>query len=125
MAEFLRRELAGDIEEGDRVPVGEVDIVVRRRRRAHEVDEIGLAMEHGAPDAPAYSAVPDAGGTRALFRAWRDRRKAKGGSKVAVAEPAGAVAKPAEESVAAPGVEAEILPPEETGRRPAGGVEPE
>jgi cell volume regulation protein A len=44
--DFLRRQLAGDIEPGDRVPLGPVDLIVRRVNDAHEIEEVGLAMEH-------------------------------------------------------------------------------
>jgi len=46
-AQFLRRELSGAIEAGDRVPLGDVDIIVRRVSDSHEIVEVGLALEHG------------------------------------------------------------------------------
>jgi cell volume regulation protein A len=52
IAEFLRRELAGDIEPGDRVALGPVDLIARRVSEEHMVEEVGLAMEHAAEAHP-------------------------------------------------------------------------
>ncbi|HVY18959.1 MAG TPA: potassium/proton antiporter [Bauldia sp.] len=49
---LLRRELSGDIEPGDRISAGSVDIIVRRVNAAHEVQEVGIAMERTAARPP-------------------------------------------------------------------------
>jgi len=57
VAEILRRGLAGDIEAGDRVAYGPVDLIVRRVSDEHEVEEVGLALEHEhriAPNVPVF-----------------------------------------------------------------------
>jgi cell volume regulation protein A len=46
VAEFLSRELAGDVEPADRVPLGAVDLIVRRLGEGHASEEVGIAMEH-------------------------------------------------------------------------------
>jgi cell volume regulation protein A len=43
--DYLRRELAGDIEQGDRVSLGPVDIIVRGVSEEHEIEEIGLSVD--------------------------------------------------------------------------------
>ena len=45
VAELFRRELAGDIEPGDRVAYGPVDLIVRTVNEDHEIEEVGLALE--------------------------------------------------------------------------------
>jgi NhaP-type Na+/H+ and K+/H+ antiporter len=62
--DFLRRQLAGDIEPGDRVPLGPVDLIVRRVNEAHEIEEVGLAMEHAEGTAAADSDLPEPKGDR-------------------------------------------------------------
>jgi cell volume regulation protein A len=52
VGELLRRELAGNIEPGDRVALGAVDVVVRRVSEAHAIEEVGLSMEHVAEARP-------------------------------------------------------------------------
>ena len=42
---YLRRELAGNIEPGDRIKLGPVDIIVRRVDARHAIEEVGLAVE--------------------------------------------------------------------------------
>ena len=49
VAASMRRQLAGDIEEGDRVPAGAVDLIVRRLGDHDEITEVGLALERRAP----------------------------------------------------------------------------
>ena len=82
VGELLRRELSGDIEPGDRISLGPVDVIVRRVSEAHEIEEIGLAMEHtqaARPQIPLFQSPKE---IAALIRAWRGRRKPKapGGS---------------------------------------------
>jgi len=43
--DYLRRELAGDIEQGDRVSMGAVDIIVRGVSDEHQIEEVGLSVD--------------------------------------------------------------------------------
>lgn len=70
-AEFLRRELSGDLEPGDRAPLGAVDIIVRRVSETHEVLEVGLAMEHGRATTLKIPLFQTPKEIAALVRAWR------------------------------------------------------
>ena len=65
VAEFLRRELAGDIEAGDRIAYGLVDLIVRRVSEDHTIEEVGLALEH---EHRARPRMP-------LFQSWREIRR--------------------------------------------------
>ncbi|MBZ9935367.1 potassium/proton antiporter [Mesorhizobium sp. BR1-1-16] len=49
VAAVMRRSLAGDIEEGDRVAAGPVDLIVRRLDDHDGIAEVGLALERRAP----------------------------------------------------------------------------
>ena len=74
---LLRRELTGDIEQGDRISVGAVDIIVRRVNESHEIQEVGLAMEHREavrPPIPLFQSPHEIVG---LVRGWL-RRKPRG-----------------------------------------------
>jgi cell volume regulation protein A len=62
VAELLRRELAGDIEAGDRIAYGLVDLIVRRVSEEHAIEEVGLALEH---EQRARPRMP-------LFQSWRE-----------------------------------------------------
>src|SRR5262249_23085345 len=64
VAELLRRELAGDIEAGDRIAYGLVDLIVRRVGEDHTIEEVGLALEH---ETRARPRMP-------LFQSWREIR---------------------------------------------------
>ena len=77
VGEYLRRELAGDIEAGDRVSVGDVDIVVRRVNDAHEIEEVGLALEHTETSGPRIPLFQSPKEIAAGIRRWRERRAAK------------------------------------------------
>lgn len=44
--DLLRRELAGDIEQGDRIAYGPLDLIVRSVDDEHGIREVGLALEH-------------------------------------------------------------------------------
>jgi len=91
-AEFLRRELAGDIEPGDRVALGAVDIIVRRVNERHQILEVGLALEHGRASAPKIPVFQTPQELAELARRWRQRLKPKdSGEPIAAAD---AVAKP-------------------------------
>lgn len=96
--ELLRRELAGDIEPGDRVPLGEVDIVVRRVNDDHEIEEIGVAMEHAKIAEPRIPIFQSPREIADLVRWMVPGRK----------KPADA---PATDDAPATAAEAEITPP--------------
>jgi potassium/hydrogen antiporter len=71
--ELLRRELAGDIEPGDRVALGAVDIVVRRVNEAHAIEEVGLAMEHVDEARPRIPLFQRPHEIRSLVKGWFGR----------------------------------------------------
>jgi cell volume regulation protein A len=50
--QYLRRELAGDIEQGDRVSLGPVDIIVRGVTEEHEIEEVGISVDPEHPERP-------------------------------------------------------------------------
>jgi len=70
--DYLRRGLAGDIEQGDRLSLGPVDIIVRRVSDEHEIGEVGLSVEPGAPNAPV---IPLFQSPRDVINYVRDRRR--------------------------------------------------
>jgi cell volume regulation protein A len=69
--QFLRRDLAGDIEQGDRVSLGPVDIIVRGVTEEHEIAEVGLSVE---PEALHYPEIPLFQSPREIARYIRERR---------------------------------------------------
>jgi cell volume regulation protein A len=73
IAEFLRRELAGDIEPGDRISLGPVDLIVRRVDDAHQIVEVGLALEHGSRARPRLPLFQSPREIRELLRWWGAR----------------------------------------------------
>jgi cell volume regulation protein A len=73
-AQFLRRELSGAIEAGDRVPLGDVDIIVRRVSDSHEIVEVGLALEHGRVARPKIPLFQTPGEIADLVRRLVHRR---------------------------------------------------
>jgi cell volume regulation protein A len=75
VGELLRRELAGDIEPGDRVALGAVDVVVRRVSEAHLVEEVGLSMEHVEGARPRIPLFQRPHEIRALVRGWLARKR--------------------------------------------------
>ncbi len=88
VAELLRRELAGDIEQGDRVAVGPVDLVVRRVSETHEVEDVGIAMEHTPAARPRIPLFQNRQELRALVAGWFGRKpKPAADEAVAEAEP--------------------------------------
>jgi cell volume regulation protein A len=107
--EFLRRQLAGDIEAGDRVPLGPVDLIVRRVSEAHEIEEVGLAMEHMAGARPRIPIFQSPREIRDLVAGWL--RRWRGGVAPAPA------ADPPAPSLPPPEPEAEAPPPAD-GRPP-------
>jgi cell volume regulation protein A len=64
VTELLRRGLAGDIEQGDRVAYGLVDLIVRKVSDEHAIEEVGLALEHGRTARPR---IP-------VFQSWKEIR---------------------------------------------------
>ncbi len=61
VAAMMRRNLGGDLEEGDRVAAGPVDLIIRRLDDDDEIAEVGLALERRAPPRK----LP-------VFQNWRD-----------------------------------------------------
>jgi len=70
VGELLRRELAGDLEEGDRISLGPLDIIVRRVSDEHLIEEVGLAMEHSRQERPRMPLFQTPRELAALFRRW-------------------------------------------------------
>lgn len=77
---LLRRELAGDIEPGDRISLGDVDVVVRRVNDEHEILEVGLAMEHTGARPPRIPFFQSPKEIAAMVRRWLARWRKKGTS---------------------------------------------
>jgi cell volume regulation protein A len=73
--DFLRRQLAGDIEAGDRVPLGAVDLIVRQVSDAHEIEEVGLAMEHAEEARPRIPIFQNPKEIGALVGGWLNRAR--------------------------------------------------
>ena len=74
VGELLRRELAGDIEQGDRIPYGPIDLIVRSVDDQHGIVDVGLALEHSRrppPQIPLFQSPREIAG---LVRSWRGRR---------------------------------------------------
>jgi cell volume regulation protein A len=100
VAELFRRELAGDIEPGDRIAYGPVDLIVRRTSESHEIEEVGLAVEptrQARPNIPVFQSRKE---IAAYLRRLRQRR----GKPVVLAKDDTALAPERE-----PAVEAEPL----------------
>ena len=88
VAEVLRRELAGNIEPGDRISLGEVDVIVRRVDEEHNVLEVGLAMEHTATAPPSIPLFQSPKEIAALVKDWLGRwRKKPGNGKAPLKNP--------------------------------------
>ncbi|MEO8667615.1 MAG: potassium/proton antiporter [Bauldia sp.] len=109
VAALFRRELAGDIEPGDRVAYGPVDLIVRQTSGDHEIEEVGLAVEPTRQSRPHIPVFQNRKEIAAFLRGLRrPRKEPKAEQPVEATPPAdGAEAKPAEEEV----VETEIIPP--------------
>ena len=71
IGEYLRRELAGNIEPGDRVAIGAIDLIVRRVDATHEIEEVGIAMEQSRAAPPRIPFFQTPSEIAALVRAWR------------------------------------------------------
>lgn len=67
---FLDRRLHGDVEPGDRVSLGRIDLIVRSAGEGHVVDEVGLGVE---PMAQALPRLALLSGPRELA-SWIRRR---------------------------------------------------
>jgi cell volume regulation protein A len=76
VGELLRRELSGDIETGDRISVGAVDMIVRRVSPDHVIEEVGLAMEQAVAPKPRIPLFHSPREIAALFRTWRRKKSA-------------------------------------------------
>ncbi len=82
VAELLRRELAGDIEQGDRVPYGPIDLIVRSVDDEHQIADVGLALEHTRrppPQIPLFQGPREIAG---LVRSWGGWWRRKGDTPV-------------------------------------------
>lgn len=77
VGELLRRELAGDIEPGDRISLGEVDVIVRRVDEEHRILEVGLAMEHTEPALPRIPFFHSPREIAEIVRSWMARIRRK------------------------------------------------
>ncbi len=90
IGELLRRELAGDIEPGDRVALGTVDVVVRRVSEANAIEEVGLAMEHVEEARPRIPLFQRPHEIWAAIKGWfsrlSGRKKAAAGDDKEMAE---------------------------------------
>jgi cell volume regulation protein A len=74
VGELLRRELAGDIEQGDRISLVPLDIIVRRVGDDHSIEEVGLAMEHARRDKPPMPLFQTPRELGALIASWIGKR---------------------------------------------------
>lgn len=70
--EHLRKVLAGDIEQGDRVSLGPVDIIVRGVSEEHEIEDVGLSVD---PEEPKEPAIPLFQSPRDIINYFRERRR--------------------------------------------------
>ncbi len=75
VAEILERNLSGDIEPGDRVAYGMVELIVRRIDDTHEIVEVGMAVEQ-KPVKPKRHLPMFHSRTEllAIWREWQRRR---------------------------------------------------
>ena len=105
---LFRRELAGDIEPGDRVAYGPIDLVVRETDEDHAIKEIGLAlqpMRQAPPWIPLFQNQRD---IAASFRRWRERR---GRTPAPASDATTAAVEVAPEPEAETATDVEIIPP--------------
>lgn len=49
VGDLLVAAFGGDLEVGDRIPIGPVDLIVRRLNEQNEIEEVGLALEQREP----------------------------------------------------------------------------
>lgn len=71
--DFLRQRLAGDIERGDRVSLGPVDVIVRGVSDEHEIEEVGLSVEPEEPKGPTIPLFQSPREIVNYIRQWRTR----------------------------------------------------
>ena len=83
IAELLRRELAGDIEQGDRLPYGPIELIVRAVDDEQEIVDVGLALEHSQkpPQIPLFHTPREIAGA---VRSWRARGRVAAGATQSV-----------------------------------------
>ncbi len=74
LRDYIARALAGDVEEGDRVSLGEVDLIVRAASDTHAIEEVGLGL---AATPPAKHRLPLFQGRREIADWLKARRAAK------------------------------------------------
>lgn len=103
IAELFRRELAGDIEPGDRVAYGPVDLIVRTTSDEHEIEEVGLALEPTRQTRPRIPVFQSRKEIADFLRGFLTRAKQPTPGAVPPE-----VTPPEEEAV-----EAEIIPPKD------------
>lgn len=74
VAEVLRRDLVGDIEQGDRIGYGPIDLIVRSVDDQHGIVEVGLALEHVRVPRRTIPMFQSPRELVVLVRGWRRRR---------------------------------------------------
>ncbi|GAA0609425.1 potassium/proton antiporter [Thalassospira tepidiphila] len=79
VAEILERDLPGDLELGDRMPYGTVELIVRRTDDEHDVLEVGLAVEQ--QKAKPKRRIPIFQSRSELLAIWKDWQKRKRAEK--------------------------------------------
>ncbi|WP_258548589.1 potassium/proton antiporter [Thalassospira profundimaris] len=79
VADILKRDLAGDVELGDRVAYGTVELIVRRTDDEHGVIEVGLAVEQ--QKAKPKRRIPIFQSRSELLEIWKDWQKRKRAEK--------------------------------------------
>jgi cell volume regulation protein A len=75
--EYLRRELHDDMETGDRIKLGPVDVIVRSVDETHQIQEVGLAVESISVTRPRIPVFQNPNELRALVRDYFSRRRAR------------------------------------------------
>lgn len=78
---ILEAAFGGDIEEGDRISVGPVDLIVRRLDDDHDISEVGLALEQRA----APRKLPLFQNRREIMEYLRERRRRREEKRAAAA----------------------------------------
>ncbi|MCC9620954.1 potassium/proton antiporter [Thalassospira sp. MA62] len=90
VADILERGLSGDIELGDRLPYGTVELIVRRTDDEHGVIEVGLAVEQ--QKAKPKRRIPIFQSRSELLQIWKDWQARKKAAKAALPHPENDVA---------------------------------
>jgi len=81
VADILERDLPGDVELGDRMAYGTVELIVRRTDDEHGVIEVGLAVEQHK--AKPKRRIPIFHSRTELLEIWKDWQKRKRAAKKA------------------------------------------